>query len=388
MQLTDFVSPADLESLADDAGRAFGLPGNAYRSDFYTLEQETLFPRRWCAVAYSSDLPDAGDVMPVALAGWPLLLVRGAQGELRAFHNVCRHRGMQVVSTACKGRRNLVCPWHSWTYALDGSLERTPRIGGQREHRDAAFDSSDVSLRAVPAAEWLDMVFVNLDANAGPFEAHIQPLATLLQSYDFSEQRVGGRWTIDYSGNWKITVEGAIEDYHLPYVHGQLVEGEVEARPRLDHGEGCFFSNSSARAYADESRAGEAVGLTSTLPWFLDRRSERRTFVISVFPTGFIFTRPNYLVSFLIRPLAHDRTHLDFRHYYQGDAATDPKFAAERDTLIDEWRLVFEQDFPLVEMVQRNHERPGSTDIRTRFSPFWEANVLHFQRSVVAAMAS
>ena len=327
--------------------------------------------------------------MPVELAGWPLLLVRDSDRRLRAFHNVCRHRGMRVLGEPCKGRRTLVCPWHSWTYHLGGALARTPRIAGQRAHTDPGFDLSDVGLKVVPAAEWLDLVFVNIDGNAGDFEAHIAPLADLLRDYDFSEQRVGSRWTIDFSGNWKVTVEGAIEDYHLPYVHAQLVQGELEARPRLDHADGCFYSNSSVRDYADEAQSGEVVGRTSSLPWFLDPAAEPRTFVVSVFPTGFIFTRPGYLVSFIVRPERHDRTHLDFRHYFRGEAAADPGFESLRDVLVDEWRLVFEQDLPLVEMVQRNHERParpGIGDIRTRFSPFWEANVLHFQRSVVATM--
>ena len=95
------------------AGEALGLPGRAYGEDFYRLEQRELFPRLWCVAGFSSDIPESGDMMPVELAGWPLVLVRGEDGEVRAFHNICRHRAMRVVPAPCRGHSALVCPWHS-----------------------------------------------------------------------------------------------------------------------------------------------------------------------------------------------------------------------------------------------------------------------------------
>ena len=383
--LGDFLSEADLAALAEPTGTALGLPGLAYDRDFYALEQRGLFPRTWCAVAFASDIPEPGDALPVELAGWPLLLVRGRDRAIRAFHNVCRHRSNRVVEERCTGLQRLVCPWHSWTYDLDGHQIATPRIGGQRTNADPAFDTSDVDLKSVPVAVWLDFVMVNLDGTAAPFDRHIAPLDALFSGYDFSELRVSDAWALDFPGNWKLTVEGAIEDYHLPYIHGQLVRGELEARPRLDYADGCFFANSSVREYRDNRAAGEAVALTSGLPSILRDEGdvEPRTFVVSVFPTGFITSRTNYMWLWLILPEAADRTRVDMRHYYKGDAATDPALAEVRRKLLDEWRLVLEQDVPLIGNVQANMERPGEAGIRTRFSPYWESNVQRFQQSVV-----
>ena len=102
MELADLLSERDIQELARPTGEASGLPGHAYGADFFGLETRRLFPRTWCAVAYESDVPTMGDALPVDVAGWPLVLIRGADQQVRVFHNVCRHRQMQVVPEPCK----------------------------------------------------------------------------------------------------------------------------------------------------------------------------------------------------------------------------------------------------------------------------------------------
>ena len=230
----DLLSRADLEALDRETGEAIGLPACAYGPDFYALEQQKLFPRLWCAVAFASDIPDLGDARPVELAGWPLLVVRDADGDVRVFHNVCRHRSNRVVDAPGKGLKRLVCPWHSWTYDLDGRLLATPRIGGEQRNEDTAFNKTDVHLKEVRSALWLDYVMVNIDGNALAFDKHIAPLVALLASYDFDDIQVGTAWSTDFEGNWKLTVEGGIEDYHLPVIHSELMTDGPEFNPRLD----------------------------------------------------------------------------------------------------------------------------------------------------------
>ena len=385
--LSGLISPSELNSLDRPTGEALGLPGVAYGSAFYELEQRQLFPRAWCAVAYASDIPDPGDVLPIDFAGWPLMLVRDMDGNVRVFHNVCRHRQMQVVMAPCKGQRRVSCPWHGWTYELSGKLAATPRIGGRHESDHPDFDKTDLELVAVPSGIWLDMVFVNLDGAAAPLDQHLKPLTNLLHDYDFTGLEVGDAWSTAYPANWKLTVEGAIEDYHLPLVHPEMVQSELESHPRLDYAPGCFFANSSVREYEDDNISGEAAALESVLPRVMRTgASECRTFVISVFPTGFITTRTNHLVVFLVLPDGYRRTRLDFRHYFKGDAAR--RFIDLRRDMLTYWQRVFEQDLPLVGALQNNMERVGDIGVRARFSPFWESNVLQFQRSVVAGVAA
>ena len=381
------VSESDREALDRPAGAALGLPGAAYAAAFYALEQRDLFPRTWCAVAFASDIPEPGDVLPVDFAGRPLLLVRDAEGEVRVFHNICRHRQMQVVTAPGKGRRRLSCPWHGWTYELTGRLAATPRIGGRHEGEHPDFDATGLDLVAVRSGIWLDMVFVNLDGRAAALERHLEPLKRLLHEYDFRGLAVGDAWSTAYPANWKLTVEGAIEDYHLPLVHPEMVQSEMESHPRLDYAPGCYFANSSARKYEEDNSSGEASALASALPSIMrPEATEFRTFVISVFPTGFIVTRTNHLVLFLVLPDGYRRTRLDFRHYFKGEAAA--RFAEVRRDILTYWQRVFAQDLPIVRRVQDNMERAGESGIRARFSPFWESNVLRFQQSVVSGIRS
>ena len=379
----EFLNESDLEALRREPGEALGLPGIAYLEGFFALEQRTIFPRSWCAVAFASDIPECGDATPVELGGWPLMLVRGRDGSVRAFHNVCRHRGMRILGESCRALRNFVCPWHSWTYDLDGRCIATPRIGGPRTHEDRAFDRRDVDLQPVATAVWLDMVFVNISGDAPAFETHIRPLDELLSAYDRAAIGIGNAWSMDFPGNWKVTVEGALEDYHLPFAHSQFGPAESDGDPRLDYAAGCYFANSLSCQLADVALAAD-----SKLPvLYRSHDGAVRTFAINVFPTGFITARPNQLICNLMLPCAHDKTRLEFRHYYAGEAATDPALASSRRESEQAVRQVFEQDLVLVQAVHANYARPGDAGIRTRFAPFWEANVQRFQQSVVAAVA-
>ena len=128
--LADFVSAADVERLQGPIDQAVGLPGRAYGEAFYRLEQRSLFPRGWCVVGVGAQVPEPGDVMPIDLAGWPLLAIRSNAGEVRCFHNICRHRANKLVHEPGTGHKRLSCSWHGWTYDLEGRLVSTPDLGG------------------------------------------------------------------------------------------------------------------------------------------------------------------------------------------------------------------------------------------------------------------
>lgn len=383
--LSDHLSPGDIEALFRPYGEAHGLPGRAYGAEFFALEQTRLFPRVWCAVAFASDMQDAGDAVPVDLAGWPLVLVRGKDRAIRAFHNICRHRAMKVVTEPCRGRSALACPWHAWTYDLEGKLVSTPRVGGERENSDPAFETEGLDLKPVRTGQWLDLVFVNIDGQAPPFDEHMKPLNALLGAYDFSHLRRAEEWSVVYPGNWKVSVEGAIEDYHLPWGHSQLVKGVRRGYPALHSARDCFYANSSAREFASTPDPGTTMAADAGLPEIVapDRDGLIRTFFMSLFPTGSFQTRANHVLQGLFLPDGPERTKVRFIHYYPGTIATDPGFAAIRQEIAQAWQLVFAQDVPFVRDVHENYKRRDDAGIATRVAPFWERNVLEFQRNVV-----
>jgi len=181
-------------------------------------------------------------------------------------------------------------------------------------------------------------------------------------------------------------VKGAIEDYHLPWGHPQLVKGARSANARLDSAQGCFMANSAAREYADAREAGAAMGLGTGRRPILRPGAEERTYFIGIFPTGVFQTRINHVLQGLFLPDGPENTRVVLNIYYAAEAAIDPAFAQTRRELFEEWQLIFEQDTPFVRYVHESYKRRDKAGIETRFSPFWESNVLAFQRSVVEVL--
>jgi phenylpropionate dioxygenase-like ring-hydroxylating dioxygenase large terminal subunit len=383
-QLGDFVSKAEIRALYRPTAKAEGLPARAYREGFYRVEQEQLFPRAWCAVGVASEIPSPGDAMPVDLAGWPLALVRQRDGNIAAFHNVCRHRGMRLLPAPCKGRAVLRCPWHSWTYDLAGRLVATPDLGGDKVRAAPGFDFAELGLRQVRLARWQDYLFVNIDGKAPEFADHIRPFQRFLGGYDLSVMRHGGRWEGSYPGNWKIAVEGAIEDYHLPWGHPELMQGVAARNARVDFAEHCFAAVSGRFEYP----TGQGPALTRlkrampSMPVAPPAEPERY-FVINLFPVGLVTLRADTMMLGLFTPDGPERTRLVFHHYFAGEAASDPAFARQRQEIVDNLAYVAEQDIGYVAGVQSNLATRDRLDFPTRFSAYWEGGVQHFQKMVV-----
>ena len=209
---------------------AAGLPNEAYTSErFLTLERERLFSPTWTCIGHACTVPAPGDTRPVDFLGQPLLMVRDAAARVRVFHNVCSHRGNQLVREPCHFAKRIRCSYHSWTYDLDGTLRGTPHIGGPGRHENDRFDRAAHGLKAIRAAVWMDLVFVNLSGGAPPFERHIAGLADRLHALADPSQNgrmrpaaTHGSLQIDFDGNWKLVVENNLESYHLPFVHRDL----------------------------------------------------------------------------------------------------------------------------------------------------------------------
>jgi choline monooxygenase len=351
------------------------------------LEQRTLFPRSWCAVSVASALPEPGDILPVELAGWPILLVRNRDGKLNAFYNICRHRAMRVVAEPCQKAKLLRCPWHSWSYDLDGALLATPEVGGPGVHGAEGFDAAELGLKPIPVGQFLDYVFVNLDGAAPPFEHHIAPLSDLLAGLDLSDLRHGGRIDDAYRGNWKLSTEGGIEDYHLVFGHPQLnAHMARNTTPCAADGvyAGGWVDLGPADTHPSEVDAGFAAlpALRHT-----DGRVCASMLVLNVFPTGSVLITPDHIMVGLILPDGANRTRVELHYYFRGEAATSMEHAPARAAALDMWRQVLPQDYPFVEGTQATVMARDAAGVRTRFSPYWETPVLDFQKMVLKAVA-
>ncbi len=206
----------------------------------FQSEQKMVFAGGWTALLFDHQLPDIGDQVPVEAAGLPLVAVRDRNGNIRVFHNVCRHRASLVVPAPVKGQPTLRCPYHGWAYGLDGGLRATPLWDGRRVPNPAALDRAQLGLREVRCGVWSDVVWIDLSGTAPALDDHVAPLTRLWHNYDMTTLRLAHYETGQIAANWKLAIEASIENYHEPFVHEKLpARLELGAADVRGSGAGC-----------------------------------------------------------------------------------------------------------------------------------------------------
>jgi choline monooxygenase len=378
-----------IADLSKPPAEAKGLPGTVYTDPaFFRLEQTKLFPRRWMAVGAANEVPGPGDAKPVSVAGWPMVMVRGRDEVLRVFLNICPHRGMSPVTEPCKGLTTIRCPWHSWSFDLDGRLVAQPNIGGVGVNRADGFDKDVLGLRELRAGVWMNTVFVNIDGKAPPLAEHVAPLLKHFAAYDFSTLRHGGWHDLDIPANWKLTVEGGIEDYHLPWIHSQIFNGKPNwwGRAVID---GSMVGTESCIPQPENANIINPNGVA--LPHFPNLPDDARDMgnFMCLFPNLGVTVLNDHITVTQFVPQAADRTYYRKDYYFVGDeAATGERYAGARKAVGDGWKMINAQDGPLVATLQKNHAIRDRVGIANRFSPAWEGAVQRFQQMVVETMAA
>ena len=205
--------------------QAWTLPPSAYTSaDVFSEEARRIFYRDWVCVAREEQLPTPGDYLCVDLVDQPILLCRGLDGQLRALSRICLHRAMPVAEGSGNASR-FVCPYHNWTYELNGRLRSAPMMEGA-----AGFDSEACRLPELALEVWEGFVFVSLDAGAEPLGPRLAGLEAEIGNYRFADLRIAGTLEFDSPWNWKILVENFMEAYHHIGTHRHTFEPVYPAR--------------------------------------------------------------------------------------------------------------------------------------------------------------
>ncbi len=357
---------------------ARGLPFDAYTdAGFAQTEQARVLARTWLAVAVGADIPKPGDALPVEAAGQPIVVVRGRDGIIRAFHNVCMHRGLKLVESACNGQL-LRCPYHSWAFDLEGRLRATPFFGGMDSNEVPGFDPAAHGLRPVRLALWHDLILVNLSGDAPDFADYVRPLTERWAPYDFSGTVHTKHVEFEIAANWKLIVENFCDTYHLPFVHPQVNEYS-KAEDHYDVIDG-FVVGTGNRTAAREAAAADALPSFPGLPESLARSGE----FLALFPNTLIFLMPDHYFTVTVTPVDHGRSveRLDF--YFPAGGAADPRFAARREALYTLWCDLNVQDIEMVERLQRG--RVSRAFDGGCFSPALEAPIHHVQSLVARLM--
>ncbi|MDX1402391.1 MAG: aromatic ring-hydroxylating dioxygenase subunit alpha [Kiloniellales bacterium] len=358
--------------------QATGLPNEAYTSLAYgELERDRLFAPSWMAIGVGASLPKPGDARPVEILGQPLMMLRDRNGEIQVFHNVCSHRGVELITKSCNVGSAITCPYHSWTYSLDGSLRATPMIGGTGKHTCPGFDKKRHGLKPVRSAVWADIIFVNL-SGAGPrFGDFIAPLEERWADFDLSMLRHGGadsRIQFDLNCNWKLAVENYCESYHLPWVHPVLNSySKLEDHYHIeleDH-----FSGQGSLAYipslSDDGRRLPAFeGLAEK--WYKGGEW------VALYPNVLLGIHADHFFVIVLEPVSMERTREHIELYYLPEAAETDEYGDLRRNNIEAWREVFSEDVGVVEAMQRGRASPAFTG--GAFSPVMDGPTYCFHK--------
>ena len=325
------------------------LPAAYYYSpEQYAVEQEHLWYEQWVYVGRSQTVAEPGQFRTVDVAGQNVLLTRNAQGELRAFYNVCSHRGA-VLCDEPEGTTKAVfqCPYHAWCYDLDGALVATPRVDGDE------VDRSALGLKPVHVDEWQGFVFVNLSRTTP------QPLRDALEGhYDspvrFEKHAMDVLVTIRttesvVAANWKVIIENYNECLHCPIVHPELVEvvpvykkGDVGDRNRNDGGVELLTGGTS---YSDDPRARKAV-----LPG-MDEETAHLIYGSQVFPNMFLDIAGSNVVATRLIPEGPTQTRIVTEYLFIPEDVAASDFDPE--PVVRFCEMVAGQDYEVCERVQR-----------------------------------
>ncbi len=350
------IDPARLAPALEPLGRSRMLPREAYVDPAVLAWERRTFFAGWVCVGRSADVAEVGSQRAVAAGSAGVLLTRAEDGVLRAFANTCRHRGHELLPCGSEARkRGIVCPYHAWSYRLDGSLLGAPSF------RDVAgFDPDEFGLLALPCHEWHGWVFVDESGLAGDFAEHVGALEGIVAPYAPADLRVLATHEYEIAANWKILVENYQECYHCSMIHPELCQvSPPESGANLDLpgdwvGGWMSLRDDAETMSLDGRSAGVLIeGLAET---------ERRTVMyVALFPNLLVSLHPDYVMTHRLTPRAADRTHVECAWLFPASAADrdgfDPAYA------VDFWDLTNRQDWSACEAVQRGlaseHAVPG-----------------------------
>ncbi|MEP3436758.1 MAG: aromatic ring-hydroxylating dioxygenase subunit alpha [Hoeflea sp.] len=310
-----------------------GLPGWTYHSPaFLELEKQELFRKHWQIACHVSDLPETGDYLAFDMCGERALLVRGTDGEIRAFHNMCRHRGARVVAEekgSCKGA--LVCPFHGWVYNLDGTLR-----GAARPKSFPDLDKVEFGLQPLEAEIWNGFVFVRFETGPQASVAELfQPFAEEIAHFDIADMvPTGEMWTMVSKVNWKSVRDVDNEGYHVALAHPALQD--LYGRSYFDEP----FVDGLSRSYAECNENGRRWSVRNYLKTMQPRPGmpdylKRAWVYYGMFPNAVIAVTPELVQFYQEFPLSTGETLLRGSIYRYRDETRQQTVARKLAARID-----------------------------------------------------
>ena len=318
--------------------------------DHYKRELEAIWYRRWLMICRAEDIPAPRDYCVFTVGQQNVVVTRDLRGKLRAFHNTCRHRG-SILCTANQGRfdgGSIVCPYHAWTYSLEGDLIATPH---QLESAD--FDMADYSLYDVAIGEWGGFVFINLAGrDAEPLEAALGGIPERHRNFHVDRLRLGHREVIDVEANWKLLFENFAECFHCPQVHPELCSvvplygrGLNEGEDLVEWQESGGESLTLVLQLAEGAVTFTMDGTTGGRPMFRDTTEEERADPYTggiVRPNLFINTHPDFIHTHRMLPTGPTSVQMTYEWFFEPETLAMDNFNAKQ--AYELWDITNRQD--------------------------------------------
>lgn len=311
-----------LDELRTNAERPFGearaAPPGIYTSpEFLAREQQDIFLREWICAGRADAIPEAGDYLTMQIADQPVFVVRNRDGAVRAFSNVCLHR-MSVLLEGRGNRQFITCPYHAWSYGLDGRLRNAP-------HMDAspAFDRKDYCLPEIRCELWDGWIYVTLDPDIAPAaERFAQVREIVTGRYRFEDYRETFREEHVWNTNWKVLAENFMESYHLFQLHGPSI-GDQSRIEEMDMppGSGTFNYHWITK------ESGFALANAHPDCTYLEGEWRRTTALITIYPSHMITLTPGYFWYLVLQPHGVDRVRILYGGGMAPDFMNDPEGA-------------------------------------------------------------
>ena len=311
-------------------------------SDIFAREAERIFSRSWICAGRAEDFARPGAFRTIDVAGENLIVTSDRTGNLHAFYNLCRHRGTRLC-TQERGTFSgtIQCPYHAWTYGLDGTLQTARNMEGV-EH----FDTADYPLKAAFVARWEGFVFVSLDPGEG-LEKFFAPLARRFESWHLPQLKCAASITYDVACNWKLIFQNYSECYHCPVIHPQLERLSPSEGGRNDLIEGPFLGG-----FSELRESAETLNDTGRRrrPLLADEENRSRVYYYTIFPSLLLGLHPDYVMAHYVRPISPGRTSITCEWYFDPATMNGPDF--DSSDAVEFWDLTNRQDWAVNELTQ------------------------------------
>jgi Rieske 2Fe-2S family protein len=326
------------------------LPGSAYSDpEMFAREQELIFEHMWFCAVRSSDIGNPGAFKTVQVGRESILVTRSRSGEARAFFNICRHRGAQLCTEASgEVKRSFQCPYHAWTYDLDGKLVAAPNLTKMPD-----VDRVEYGLRTVHVREWLGYVWVCVAKEAPSFDESVMgDVRTRLgdvesiDNYDVEKLELGRRITYDVKANWKLIIENFMECYHCATIHPEL----TEVLPEFADGFAAQFFVGHGAHFGDDVKGFTVDGSEGfdRIPG-VSEDQDRRYYAVTIRPQVFLNLVPDHVILHRMYPLAPDRTIVECDWLYLPEVVESGRDLSHS---VELFHRVNQQDFDACERCQ------------------------------------